>query len=67
MMLRGPVVQCRQGNRAPAASPLIAGLELGLYNFAASGLQAVGLQYTTATRGSLLILVLPSRTVFEAV
>ena len=55
------VLQCRSasGSRTPEASPLIAGLELGLYNFAASGLQAVGLQYTTATRGSLLILVQP--------
>ena len=60
-------MQCRQGNRVPEASPLIAGLELGLYNFAASGLQAVGLQYTTATRGSLLILVLPSPIASEAV
>ena len=59
--LTGPVLQCRpaSANRVPEASPLLAGLELGLYNFAAGGLQAVGLQYTTATRGSLLILVGP--------
>ena len=57
--LTGPVLQCRpaSASRVPEASPLLAGLELGLYNFAASGLQAVGLQYTTATRGALLILV----------
>ena len=44
-----------------ADAPYLAGLELGLYNFAASGLQAAGLQYTTATRGALLILVCPAR------
>lgn len=35
----------------------VAGVELGLWNFCGSTFQAVGLQYTTATRGAFLIQV----------
>ena len=35
----------------------VAGIELGLWNFCGSTFQAIGLQYTTATRGAFLIQV----------
>ena len=40
---------------AASGSVLVAGLELGLYNFAGTALQALGLQLTSATRAGFII------------
>ncbi|KAK9824226.1 hypothetical protein WJX72_008663 [[Myrmecia] bisecta] len=52
---KGPLAPLRNWMQSSSDSIVIAGLEMGLWNFGAAVFQAVGLEHTTATRSAFLI------------